>query len=66
MKKEFGSNYASISDVNFKAKYRASCYCNAVQYEVCSDHFLILGVYQKFQRNLNQRAIFSMVCGLLI
>ena len=29
--------YASISDVNFKAKYRASCYCNAVQYEVCSD-----------------------------
>ena len=37
MKKEFGSNYASITDVNFKAKYRASCYCNAVQYEVCSD-----------------------------
>jgi hypothetical protein len=37
MKKEFGSNYASISDVNFKAKYRASCFCNAVQYEVCSD-----------------------------
>ena len=37
MKKEFGSNYASIADVNFTAKYRASCYCNAVQYEVCSD-----------------------------
>jgi len=37
MKKEFGSNYASIKDVNFTAKYRASCYCNAVQYEVCSD-----------------------------
>jgi hypothetical protein len=25
MKREFGSNYASISDVNFTAKYRASC-----------------------------------------
>ena len=37
MKKEFGSNYASITDVNFTAKYRASCYCDAVQYEVCSD-----------------------------
>ena len=37
MEKEFGSNYASIADINFKAKYRASCYCNAVQYEVCSD-----------------------------
>jgi hypothetical protein len=37
MEKEFGSDYASIADVNFKAKYRASCYCNAVQYEVCSD-----------------------------
>ena len=37
MKKEFGSDYASISDVNFTVKYRASCYCNAVQYEVCSD-----------------------------
>jgi len=37
MKKEFGSNYASITDVDFTAKYRASCYCNAVQYEVCSD-----------------------------
>jgi hypothetical protein len=37
MKNEIGSNYASISDVNFKVKYRASCYCNTVQYEVCSD-----------------------------
>lgn len=37
MKKELGSNYASITDVNFTAKYRASCYCDAVQYEVCSD-----------------------------
>ena len=37
MKKEFGSNYASITDVNFTAKYRASCYCDSVQYEVCSD-----------------------------
>ncbi len=37
MKNESGSNYASTTDVNFTAKYRASCYCDAVQYEVCSD-----------------------------
>ena len=37
MKKEFGSDYASVEDVNFNTKYRASCYCNTVQYEVCSD-----------------------------
>jgi len=37
MKKEFGPDYASIADVNFKTKYRANCYCNTVQYEVCSD-----------------------------
>jgi len=37
MKKEFGSNYASITDVDFTAKYRASCFCDAIQYEVCSD-----------------------------
>ena len=37
MKKEFGTDYASITDVNFKTKYRANCYCNTVQYEVCSD-----------------------------
>ena len=37
MKKEFGSKYASITDDNFTAKYRASCYCDSVQYEVCSD-----------------------------
>jgi hypothetical protein len=34
---EFGPDYASISDPDFRAKYRASCFCNAVQYEVCSD-----------------------------
>ncbi len=34
---EFGSNYASAADVNFVAKYRASCYCGAVRYEVCAD-----------------------------
>ena len=37
MKKEFGSNYASIEDDDFTARYRASCYCNTVQFEVCSD-----------------------------
>lgn len=37
MIKEFGPQYASVIDDNFKAKYRASCFCNAVQYEVCSD-----------------------------
>ena len=37
MQKEFGSNFASITDVNFTAKYRASCHCNEVQYEVSTD-----------------------------
>ena len=37
MAREFGSDYASAADVNFAAKYHASCYCGAVQYEVCSD-----------------------------
>jgi hypothetical protein len=36
MKKEFGEKYASITDVSFTAKYRASCFCNAVEYEVGS------------------------------
>jgi hypothetical protein len=37
MSTEFGPEYASIKDVYFKVKYRASCYCNTVQYEVCAD-----------------------------
>ena len=37
MVKKFGSDYASVADADFVAKYRASCYCGAVQYEVCSD-----------------------------
>ena len=37
MKTEFGPEYASPTDPHFKAKYRASCYCHAVQYEVCAD-----------------------------
>jgi len=37
MKSDFGLNYASVTDVHFVAKYRASCYCDAVQYEVCSN-----------------------------
>jgi len=37
MENEFGSEYASSADANFRVKYRARCYCNAVQYEVCAD-----------------------------
>jgi len=37
MGNEFGPQYASPADAEFKVKYRASCYCNAVQYEVCAD-----------------------------
>ena len=37
MTKEFGPEFASITDVTFSAKYHAICHCNAVQYEVCSD-----------------------------
>ena len=37
MKSEFGDEYASITDAGFTAKYRASCFCNAVEYEVGSD-----------------------------
>jgi len=37
MKNEFGSEYASLADADFKAKYRARCYCNAVQFEVRAD-----------------------------
>ena len=37
MSNKFGSEYASRADRSFKVKYRASCHCNAVQYEVCAD-----------------------------
>ncbi len=37
MVNEFGTEYASIADAHFKVKYRAGCYCRAVQYEVCAD-----------------------------
>jgi hypothetical protein len=37
MEKEFGPEYASVADANFIVKYRASCYCKAVQIEVCAD-----------------------------
>ncbi|MCP4264523.1 MAG: hypothetical protein GY777_02935 [Candidatus Brocadiaceae bacterium] len=37
MKREFGEKYASITDIGFTAKYRASCFCNAVEYEGESD-----------------------------
>ena len=37
MANEFGPDYASMADADFKVKYRASCYCHAVQYEMCAD-----------------------------
>ncbi|MGD2010733.1 MAG: GFA family protein, partial [Desulfobacterales bacterium] len=37
MEKEFGPEYASVEDASFIVKYRASCYCKAVQIEVCAD-----------------------------
>jgi hypothetical protein len=37
MTKKFGPEYASVDDPAFTVKYRASCYCNAVRYEVCAD-----------------------------
>ncbi len=37
IKKKFGPDYASVDDDDFMPKYRASCLCKAVQYEVSSD-----------------------------
>ena len=37
MAKQFGPDYACSEDAGFVAKYRASCYCSAVQYEVSAD-----------------------------
>ena len=37
MEKEFGPEYASTKDASFLVKYAASCYCKAVQIEVCAD-----------------------------
>ena len=37
MAETFGPAYASLTDPVFTVKYRASCYCRAVQYEVCAD-----------------------------
>ena len=34
---EMGPEFASIKDAGFSAKYRASCHCKAIQYEVKSD-----------------------------
>lgn len=34
MKREFGEECASITDISFTAKYLASRFCNAVEYEV--------------------------------
>jgi hypothetical protein len=37
MEKEFGPEYASVQNADFIVKYRASCFCQAVQFEVCAD-----------------------------
>lgn len=37
MENVFGSEYASINDEGFIAKYRASCFCDTIQYEVSAD-----------------------------
>lgn len=37
MEKDFGPQYASVEDAGFIVKYRASCYCKAVQIEVGAD-----------------------------
>lgn len=37
MDKEFSEKYASIVDASFRPKYKASCYCNSVEYEVKAD-----------------------------
>ena len=37
MEKDFGPAYASVKDAGFIVKYRASCFCRAVQFEVCAD-----------------------------
>ena len=33
----FGEKYASVDDKNFTVKYRATCYCGTVRYEVQAD-----------------------------
>ena len=37
MEKELGPEYASVEETRFIVKYRANCYCKAVQIEVCAD-----------------------------
>ncbi len=37
MENRLGSEYASIDDVNFSVKYRASCYCKSIQIEMSAD-----------------------------
>lgn len=37
MNSDFGPEYASIHETSFVPRYRASCYCGAVRYEVGAD-----------------------------
>lgn len=37
MGNDFGPEYASAEDDEFKVKYHARCFCGTVRYEVCAD-----------------------------
>ena len=37
MENSLGPEYVSPEDSGFTARYKASCFCGAVQYEVCAD-----------------------------
>jgi hypothetical protein len=37
MEKELGPDYASAADTGFIPRFKAACYCRAVQIEVCAD-----------------------------
>ena len=37
MPKSLGPEYASMDDVGFIPKYKATCFCGAVRYEVSAD-----------------------------
>jgi hypothetical protein len=37
VKNSFGHDYASADDAAFIPKYRATCFCGQVRYEVCAD-----------------------------
>ena len=70
MKKEFGTDYASIADVNFKTKYRANCYCSTVQRKTWVSGLKDMGVrptqLTDRRRGLNLPLALVMICGTSI